>query len=185
MGLIWYYLNRGGVIRGVIGGVIYDMAKNGRTITVKRNDLTAELDKRKTNEHGNSFSGLGNLAARRYFGLIKHNAVTLSRTFTNSEFALMIDAFNGNAFEPIGRAVACFADELATECDSRKLYAKWNVNESAILKKLRSLDGLAVLPLIDFIEYCWNHHRRLNLTDGRQILDKLHAAHALDEFLLD
>lgn len=161
------------------------MAKEGRTIKVKRNDLTAELDKRITTEHGNTFSGLGNLAARRYFGLIRHNAIALSRTFTNQEFALLIDAFNGNAFEPIGEAVAQFADELSAECNARHLYKKWSVAEVSILRKVRALDGLAILALIDFIEYCWNHCRRLNLTEGRQILDKLHAAHALDEFILD
>lgn len=91
----------------------------------------------------------------RYFDMIDHCKRELRSMLSDAECALILDTFNGVAFmDTVSIRYAWHEVDDAITMDS--VDAKWQVDGSALVNKLKSLSFGHLIALVDSSEIWWN-----------------------------
>lgn len=101
-----------------------------------------------------NLSGTINRSLDRYFAILARSVAELRNQLSTDECALILDATNGSMFSDT-ISIGMLWHEIEDACRLDGLDAKWNVDGSALVEKIRNSGAVGQLALIDASERWW------------------------------
>lgn len=110
-----------------------------------------------------------NRALERYFHILGERRRRLKDSLTQAELSLLVDACNGIVWWD-AECIKLLPREIEDAIMLNKLDEKWDVDEQALLARLKELDLLALCALMDWVERFWSGPYLKEKPDYSQIL---------------
>lgn len=133
-----------------------------KTITITTTqDLRERMESRVDKKSGESLSARWNRDLEAYLYLMDYGTRQARRVLTRNEAQLILDSMNstyrdlrfgGEIWVPSGLEI-----QIQDSCDMEDLDKKWSVNKEVLLDKLRSMDTLTRIALIDWVSQAWTN----------------------------
>jgi len=112
-------------------------------------DVVASIETR-----GDERSTTINRCLGRYFAVLDDSRRKLAELLSDAEMGLILDVFNGTLFaEPFGIQLV---DREVSDSLVDGYAEKWKCDGPALVKKLRGLDYVDQVALVDVVERWWN-----------------------------